>query len=293
MGLLDWAMDLVGIDQGKKADAKSRKFQWKSLQAQLAYQKEFAQHGLRWRVEDAKAAGLHPLSALGAQGLPAYSPVGVDSGGGATSAALAKGIRSPVMTAAEKAAAQAALEESKSRVAANEAEAAYYNSMAAKNLQDQASQAPFPEANIDVPAALFAPPRLVYEGGSTVGGAELVAPKVNMSRAGTGGGIVAGPANPSMREFNLPGGFPMMLPDANSLGEALEPLSESAMLAWGVYKENVRRYGEEWRRQFIKRYGPNWLSTVLGLNRKNVFRQHPGMKKRVYKKGEFIPYEGY
>ena len=30
-----------------------------------AYQKEFAQHGIRWKVEDAKAAGLHPLAALG------------------------------------------------------------------------------------------------------------------------------------------------------------------------------------------------------------------------------------
>lgn len=32
-----------------------------------ALQREFAQNGIRWRVEDAKAAGLHPLAALGAQ----------------------------------------------------------------------------------------------------------------------------------------------------------------------------------------------------------------------------------
>lgn len=31
-------------------------------------QKEFAQHGLRWKVDDATAAGVHPLYALGAQG---------------------------------------------------------------------------------------------------------------------------------------------------------------------------------------------------------------------------------
>lgn len=30
-------------------------------------QREFAQQGIRWRVEDAKAAGIHPLAALGAQ----------------------------------------------------------------------------------------------------------------------------------------------------------------------------------------------------------------------------------
>lgn len=36
-------------------------------------QKEFAQHGIRWRVADAKAAGLHPLAALGASPL-GFSP---------------------------------------------------------------------------------------------------------------------------------------------------------------------------------------------------------------------------
>lgn len=38
-------------------------------------QKEFAQQGIRWRVADAKAAGLHPLAALGAQGAM-YTPSG-------------------------------------------------------------------------------------------------------------------------------------------------------------------------------------------------------------------------
>lgn len=50
--------------------------------ADIAYQREFAQHGIRWRVEDAKAAGIHPLYALGAQGA-SYQPVGsMDDGRG-------------------------------------------------------------------------------------------------------------------------------------------------------------------------------------------------------------------
>lgn len=32
-----------------------------------ALQKEFAQHGIRWKIEDAKRAGIHPLAALGTQ----------------------------------------------------------------------------------------------------------------------------------------------------------------------------------------------------------------------------------
>lgn len=42
----------------------------------MAQQREFAQQGIRWKVDDAKAAGLHPLAALGAQ-TTSYSPVSV------------------------------------------------------------------------------------------------------------------------------------------------------------------------------------------------------------------------
>lgn len=42
-------------------------------------QKEFAQNGIRWRVADAKAAGLHPLAALGASGAM-YTPSGYIGG---------------------------------------------------------------------------------------------------------------------------------------------------------------------------------------------------------------------
>ncbi|UPW41890.1 DNA pilot protein [Dipodfec virus RodF1_85] len=45
---------------------------------QMRQQKEFAQNGIQWRVEDAKKAGLHPLYAIGAQGA-SYTPVSQDS----------------------------------------------------------------------------------------------------------------------------------------------------------------------------------------------------------------------
>lgn len=45
---------------------------------QMKQQKEFAQNGIQWRVEDAKKAGLHPLYAIGAQGAT-YTPVSQDS----------------------------------------------------------------------------------------------------------------------------------------------------------------------------------------------------------------------
>lgn len=45
---------------------------------QMAMQREFAQNGIQWRVEDAKKAGLHPLYAIGASGA-SYTPVSQDS----------------------------------------------------------------------------------------------------------------------------------------------------------------------------------------------------------------------
>lgn len=47
-----------------------------NMQAQIAMQKEFAKNGIRWRVEDAQKAGVHPLYALGAQ-THSFSPVSV------------------------------------------------------------------------------------------------------------------------------------------------------------------------------------------------------------------------
>lgn len=54
----------------------------------VAYQKEFAQKGVQWKVEDAKKAGLHPLYALGAN-TTSFSPVPVT--GSATGDAIARG----------------------------------------------------------------------------------------------------------------------------------------------------------------------------------------------------------
>lgn len=55
-----------------------------SAKDQYKAQKEFAQHGIRWKVNDALKAGVHPLYALGANTV-SYSPVSV---GGSDFAAM-------------------------------------------------------------------------------------------------------------------------------------------------------------------------------------------------------------
>ena len=78
-------------------------------------QKEFAQNGIRWRVEDAKRAGIHPLYALGAS-TSSFSPVqsyGGDYGVGDALRSFGQGIDRAAqakMTKEERAIAQANLE---------------------------------------------------------------------------------------------------------------------------------------------------------------------------------------
>lgn len=69
--MLDSILGFIGkgIDAFSSHSATDKKIAAeKELQAQnIANQKEFAQQGIRWKVADAQAAGLHPLAALGAQ----------------------------------------------------------------------------------------------------------------------------------------------------------------------------------------------------------------------------------
>lgn len=55
---------------GSKSDKSARR----AAEQNAAMQREFAQNGIRWKVADAKAAGVHPLYALGAQ-THSFSPV--------------------------------------------------------------------------------------------------------------------------------------------------------------------------------------------------------------------------
>lgn len=71
-GLISGVGSLLGANQSKKNVER---------QAQMNYlaQKEFAQNGIRWRVDDAKKSGIHPLFALGAN-TSGFTPISGYSG---------------------------------------------------------------------------------------------------------------------------------------------------------------------------------------------------------------------
>lgn len=79
MGLLAAVLPAaIGAGASLLGGALGNKSQKKATQQNIAYQKEFAQKGIQWKVEDAKQAGIHPLAALGAN-TTSYSPSSVGS----------------------------------------------------------------------------------------------------------------------------------------------------------------------------------------------------------------------
>jgi len=75
-GLISAAASLGSTLLGNNAANKANKTQRAIADQNIKLQKQFAQQGIRWKVEDAKRAGISPLYALGANTV-SFSPVSV------------------------------------------------------------------------------------------------------------------------------------------------------------------------------------------------------------------------
>lgn len=71
--MFDFVGDLISGIGGYFGAKETNKTNEKIAAQNAALQREFAQSGIQWKVADAKAAGLHPLAALGAQ-TASFSP---------------------------------------------------------------------------------------------------------------------------------------------------------------------------------------------------------------------------
>lgn len=104
-------------------------------QAQMAAQREFAQHGIRWRVDDAKAAGIHPLYAMGAS-IPAYNPSPINiQANNSMGNALASAGQDISRAVQAKTTQQERQEMNAAQKQLLNAQTDYYQSLAAKNRQ--------------------------------------------------------------------------------------------------------------------------------------------------------------
>lgn len=82
--LTNWFANQEAQKAQNSRDAQNRQFSHESdLRSERLYyaqenaQREFAQHGVQWRADDARAAGIHPLAAIGGAGA-SYSPQSVN-----------------------------------------------------------------------------------------------------------------------------------------------------------------------------------------------------------------------
>lgn len=73
-GVLGPIGDIVGGVVGVIENRKDRAESARQAADNAAMQRDFAQHGLQWKVADAVAAGLHPLAAIGASTAQASNP---------------------------------------------------------------------------------------------------------------------------------------------------------------------------------------------------------------------------
>lgn len=73
-GAISAGAGLIGGKMEADATAKNNRLQMIQAVENRELQKQFAKEGIQWRVADARAAGIHPLAALGAQ-TASFSPI--------------------------------------------------------------------------------------------------------------------------------------------------------------------------------------------------------------------------
>lgn len=203
---------------------------------EAAAQKEFAQHGIQWRVEDAKAAGVHPLFALGAN-TPTYSPTSIVGGGvGEGLAQAGQAIGNAVArseTPQQNAVAELNLRMLRANVMRSEQEAwGAFLDNEARSLRPLTNAQP--GGGVD--------PRFIYGEGGSAGGVGQV--QVKPSEV-----ISSSPGDPSMEAGMgtfwkshrvTPDGRVVALP-SSELSELLESMSESPFAGAMVLKKNLQR----------------------------------------------------
>jgi len=145
---------LAGGLLNQESSSQARESNEKIAARQEQLQREFAQSGIQWRVEDAKKAGIHPLYALGAS-TPGYSPSGISvmpdtSMGNALSAAGQDVSRAlaATQTPHQKALETLQIQAQNAAISKDEAQAAYYWSLAARSGQSDQTGPGIPGVSI-------------------------------------------------------------------------------------------------------------------------------------------------
>jgi len=224
-----WANVIPAVAQvfGNALDRSDREDQQNQ---NINLQREFAQNGIRWRVEDAKAAGIHPLFALGGGGAAfAPNPVVVGDTGAAWGTAgqnVARALGAG-MTSQERALHDGQLRLLAAQADKEQAMAFFYASEAARGSQSSAQSAPLPAVQAESnPFPGMVTPR---------------APDAISSKIGDDSTSAA--SNPFWEEHILGDGLRIDLPRSD---EGPAEAAENPTLWPAILVRNLRKHGSRW-----------------------------------------------
>lgn len=263
-GAPDFFSNLINAGFNWSAGKKAREAQAEANTKNAELQRDFAQHGIQWKVQDARAAGLHPLYAIGAAGASASPSFAAASGAEFTSRMGQNLSRaaSAAMTQEDK-----ALNNARLKVLESEADKNFALASAARSEEQRAwlQQWQSRPLNLDgggIKAdpfwALSADSRIhrPQSNGSRMGDGmpppgqikgkpdEVISAKVGAPQATAG-------THPAWREYQVTPGFTMQLPySEEGPGEALENVP---FYLWpSVIGYNAKHYGKDWGERFVR-----------------------------------------
>lgn len=268
----DWSSEIT--DRGR--DDYWRERNENQLRSNMEYnaalQREFAQHGIQWKVADAQAAGVHPLYALGG-GTPSFSPGASVSEGGVTHHA-SQSSSQLYETGEQREMRFEQLRAVRANAEKDEAQASYYGALEAVERQKLNPQ-----------------PRTLLNGdGGSGQGQGVVIPDWDVNNPGNVGMVQlqgdpvvshqegdqsmgAGSRKPFWSEYQVTqDGLRIALPwTQEGPGEALENV---AWWMWpSIIRMNQTRYGSDWLGQFIKQVvmgkAPEYRHVPLSARRWN------------------------
>lgn len=237
--------ELISAGAGILGGFLQREAQEGLQEQQLQAQERALREGIRWRTEDARAAGIHPLFALGAN-IQAPSPMAFSDPVGPAVAAAGQDLGTAVarmMNTEEKEKRKAELELLRSQTGESDARRDLYRAEAAKLGQaGQTGLGTMPEvlSPVGVEGQHPNPPGFI-----DVEAAKVLSPKEGHPEVQAG-------TNPYFEEVWLAPGFPMMLPRMQ--GESPEEIiSEMSFPAWmGLLLRNAETYGKGWLEDIIR-----------------------------------------
>jgi len=234
---------VIGAGLGLLGGALGNMYNKESAETSYDRQKEALQHSVRWRVADAKAAGIHPLYALG-QAPMQMAPMAFEDKLGPAIADAGQNIQNVIarqQTPQERAREFIEYEVAASTINRNDAEASLFRTQASRIMQSGQQGT---GTGLGIQSEDGQSPNPPGMGMINLKAAEQISGKKGHEYSSAG-------ANPAYQLRYMDKGLPMYLPIAEG-DSPEETISEMSFPTWaGLLMRNSRIFGPGWMKDMI------------------------------------------